>query len=84
MRPEHFSEQFGLDIDLEDNPYNDYDKYRDLKDERYFMNGLRGSRVYQEMTDAYDAQADARENDGVASPMDVDKNSGFEKRELRD
>jgi hypothetical protein len=80
MRPEHFSEQF----DLEDNPYNDYDKWRDLRDERDFRAGLRGAALYTKYAEEREAQQDAAENDGVSSPMDVDKNSGFEERELRD
>lgn len=80
MRPEHFSEQF----DLDDNPYNDYDKWRDLRDERDFRAGLRAAALYTKYADEREAQQDAKENDGVASPMDVDKNSGFEERELRD
>lgn len=80
MRPEHFSEQF----DLEDNPYNDYDKWRDMRDERDFRAGLRAAALYTKYADEREAQQDAKENDGVSSPMDVDKNSGFEERELRD
>lgn len=80
MRPEHFSEQF----DIEDNPYNDYDKWRDLRDERDFRAGLRAAALYTKYADEREAQQDAKENDGVPSSMDAGKNTGFEDRELRD
>lgn len=76
MRPEHFSEQFGFDI--EDNPYNDYDKWRDLRDERDFRAGLRAAALYTKYADEREAQQDAKENDGLKP------DTGFSEREMRD